>query len=109
MPEATTIPCRLMCPMQQRTIDQTDLQVSQIALGTGSLHHLSSSAARQALLLAAFDAGITHFDTSCFDGSYVTGDISDDYLAAVEARRRDDVKQARELNSLDSTEVASFS
>lgn len=54
--------------MQQRTIDQTDLQVSQIALGTGSLHHLSSSAARQALLRAAFDAGITHFDTSPYYG-----------------------------------------
>jgi amidophosphoribosyltransferase len=51
---------------------------------------------------------ITRFDTSCFDGTYVTGDITDDYLATVEARRRDDVKQAKESNSLDSTEVASF-
>ena len=38
----------------------------------------------------------------------LTGDINDDYLATVEARRRDDVKQAKELNSLDSTEQASF-
>ena len=51
---------------------------------------------------------ITQFDTSCFDGTYVTGDIDDDYLAAVEARRRDDVKQVSASNSLDSTEVASF-
>jgi amidophosphoribosyltransferase len=51
---------------------------------------------------------ITRFDTSCFDGTYVTGDINDDYLATVEARRRDDVKQAKESNSLDSTELASF-
>ena len=51
---------------------------------------------------------ITRFDTSCFDGTYVTGDINDDYLAMVEARRRDDVKQAKESNSLDSTEQASF-
>jgi len=51
---------------------------------------------------------ITQFDTSCFDGTYVTGDINDDYLAAVEARRRDDVKQVNASNSLDSTEVASF-
>ena len=43
---------------------------------------------------------ITRFDTSCFDGTYVTGDITDDYLATVEARRRDDVKQAKESNSL---------
>ena len=51
---------------------------------------------------------ITQFDTSCFDGTYVTGDVNDDYLAAVEARRRDDVKQVSASNSLDSTEVASF-
>ena len=51
---------------------------------------------------------ITPFDTSCFDGTYVTGDINDDYLAAVEARRRDDVKHVSASNSLDSTEVASF-
>jgi amidophosphoribosyltransferase len=51
---------------------------------------------------------ITRFDTSCFDGTYVTGDITEDYLATVEARRRDDVKQEKESNSLDSTEVASF-
>ena len=51
---------------------------------------------------------ITQFDTSCFDGTYVTGDVNDDYLAAVEARRRDDVKHVSASNSLDSTEVASF-
>ena len=50
---------------------------------------------------------ITQFDTSCFDGTYVTGDVNDDYLAAVEARRRDDVKHVSASNSLDSTEVAS--
>jgi aryl-alcohol dehydrogenase-like predicted oxidoreductase len=54
--------------MQQRTIDQTDLNVSRIALGTGSLHHLRSSASRQTLLYTAFDAGITHFDTSPYYG-----------------------------------------
>ncbi|MDR2000942.1 MAG: amidophosphoribosyltransferase [Zoogloeaceae bacterium] len=28
---------------------------------------------------------ITHFDTSCFDGKYITGDISPEYLASIEA------------------------
>ncbi len=31
-------------------------------------------------------AGITSFDASCFDGKYITGDIDEAYLAAVEAR-----------------------
>lgn len=36
---------------------------------------------------------LTHFDTSCFDGQYITGDISADYLASVESARG---KQSRE-------------
>ncbi len=32
---------------------------------------------------------IKHFDTSCFDHQYVTGDIDDDYLEKVEALRND--------------------
>jgi amidophosphoribosyltransferase len=30
---------------------------------------------------------ITHFDASCFDGNYITGDVSPAYLNAIEARR----------------------
>jgi len=32
---------------------------------------------------------IKQFDCSCFDGIYVTGDVTDEYLAEVEARRHD--------------------
>lgn len=32
---------------------------------------------------------ITSFDTSCFSGEYVTGDVTSDYLADVEAQRAD--------------------
>ncbi|MBI5785945.1 MAG: amidophosphoribosyltransferase [Rhodocyclales bacterium] len=35
----------------------------------------------------AINPAITHFDTSCFDGKYITGDISPEYLASVEAAR----------------------
>jgi amidophosphoribosyltransferase len=31
--------------------------------------------------------GITNFDASCFDGHYITGDITPQYLDMVEARR----------------------
>jgi amidophosphoribosyltransferase len=33
---------------------------------------------------------IEHFETSCFNGVYVTGDITPEYLADVEAQRNDD-------------------
>jgi amidophosphoribosyltransferase len=30
---------------------------------------------------------LTSFETSCFDGRYITGDVTSDYLAAIEVRR----------------------
>jgi len=50
--------------MQWTTIPQTTLLVPRIGFGTASLHHLLKSAQRQHLLRAAWDAGITHFDTA---------------------------------------------
>lgn len=41
---------------------------------------------------------IKSFDTSCFTGEYVTGDISADYLAHVESLRND---SAKEQNNID--------
>ena len=32
-------------------------------------------------------SSITHFDTSCFDGNYITGDITPEYLAEIEDAR----------------------
>ena len=51
-----------------------------------------------------FNPDITQFDTSCFDGRYVTGDISSEYLAAVELERNDEAKKGAE-NELDLSEV----
>ena len=42
------------------------------------------------------NAGIEEFDTSCFSGDYVTGDVSAKYLGQLEASRADEVKAARE-------------
>lgn len=42
---------------------------------------------------------IREFDTSCFTGHYVTGDVSDDYLAHVSNMRNDDAKSMRETNN----------
>jgi amidophosphoribosyltransferase len=37
-----------------------------------------------------------HFETSCFNGEYVTGDITLEYLAGVEAQRNDNALSGRE-------------
>ena len=39
---------------------------------------------------------ITEFDTSCFSGEYVTGDVTPEYLSQLESRRNDAAKQARQ-------------
>ncbi|MFO0439405.1 MAG: amidophosphoribosyltransferase [Betaproteobacteria bacterium] len=35
---------------------------------------------------------VSHFETSCFSGLYITGDVTQDYLDGVEAQRRDGAK-----------------
>ncbi len=42
---------------------------------------------------------IEHFETSCFNGVYVTGDITPEYLADVEAQRNDGELSSREANT----------
>ncbi|MDY7578252.1 aldo/keto reductase [Herbaspirillum sp. RTI4] len=50
--------------MQTVQIPGTDLQVSRLAFGTASLHHLMRETQRQELLTTALAAGFSHFDTS---------------------------------------------
>ncbi len=42
------------------------------------------------------NSSISEFDTSCFSGEYVTGDVTDEYLHELELRRNDAAKQQRE-------------
>ncbi|PWG61170.1 amidophosphoribosyltransferase [Sediminicurvatus halobius] len=49
---------------------------------------------------------IQGFDCSCFDGEYITGDITADYLLALEAQRADEVRQAREGGMGDAGDLA---
>ncbi|MFL6649120.1 MAG: amidophosphoribosyltransferase, partial [Sulfurifustaceae bacterium] len=53
---------------------------------------------------------ITLFDASCFDGVYVTGDISAEYLARIAQRRNDAAKRGRQIGSVEqqTAEVLSF-
>jgi amidophosphoribosyltransferase len=41
------------------------------------------------------NSDITKFDTSCFSGEYVTGDVTEDYLHELEERRNDAAKKKR--------------
>lgn len=43
---------------------------------------------------------IKDFDCSCFDGRYVTGDITEDYLAKIESQRADGKKNEKPANSI---------
>jgi amidophosphoribosyltransferase len=40
-------------------------------------------------------ARVEAFDTSCFSGEYVTGDITPEYLGRIERERSDDAKARR--------------
>lgn len=51
---------------------------------------------------------ITMFDTSCFDGVYVTGDVHQDYLDHIEQLRCDAMKQVAAPNDLGSTELHTY-
>jgi amidophosphoribosyltransferase len=41
------------------------------------------------------DAQVTEFDTSCFSGEYVTGDVTPEYLARLQSERSDEAKSQR--------------
>lgn len=45
------------------------------------------------------NTNISRFDTSIFDGDYVTGDIDEAYLNMIEMERRDDAKAGRRISS----------
>jgi amidophosphoribosyltransferase len=48
-----------------------------------------------------YNATVTQFDTSVFNGEYITGDVTDVYLANLDACRNDDAKAERESEKAD--------
>ena len=54
------------------------------------------------------NSAITEFDTSCFSGEYVTGDVTPEYLSELESRRNDAAKQARRKKRKASAKVVSL-
>ncbi|MDH3621581.1 MAG: amidophosphoribosyltransferase [Gammaproteobacteria bacterium] len=51
---------------------------------------------------------ISEFDTSCFSGEYVTGDVTPEYLSELESRRNDAAKQGRRKKRKASAKVVSL-
>jgi aryl-alcohol dehydrogenase-like predicted oxidoreductase len=54
--------------MERRLLAETGLQIPAFCLGTASLHHVWSTGARQRLIEAAVDIGMTHVDTAPYYG-----------------------------------------
>ena len=54
------------------------------------------------------NSSITEFDASCFSGEYITGDVTDEYLCELEARRNDAAKQKRKRGRKASAKVVSL-
>ncbi len=52
---------------------------------------------------------IKHYDASCFDGVYITGDIDQDYLKHIEQLRSDAGKRKKIVNHLISAEPHTYS
>ena len=56
---------------------------------------------------------IRHFDASCFNGEYITGDVTPEYLDRIERQRNDSAKTERNAggqnnNDLVTAEVLTF-
>ena len=51
------------------------------------------------------NSAISEFDTSCFSGEYVAGDVTAEYLSELEERRNDAAKQARRSKHKQSANV----
>ena len=47
----------------------------------------------------AANPAIARFDTSCFDGQYITGDVTPEYLDGLEAGRNDTAARERRESS----------
>jgi amidophosphoribosyltransferase len=74
-------------------------------IGADALIYQDLEALRQAV--RELNPALTHFDTSCFDGLYVTGDVSVDYLASIESARNKPSHDDGEGGQLDLNLVSS--
>lgn len=74
-------------------------------IGADALIYQDLDALRKSV--SVVNPALTHFDTSCFDGHYITGDISDDYLVSVESARSKPAHDTEDAGQLDLNLVTS--
>ena len=76
--------------------DRTDQQICD-EIGADGLIYQDLQALEDNVL--ALNPNIKDFDSSCFDGRYVTGDVDVAYLSRIESLRRDSTQTTRPPNS----------
>ncbi len=74
-----------------RTVEEVEKLIGADKLIYQDLHGLIRSVRHG-------NSDITEFDTSCFSGEYVTGDVTSEYLHELELRRNDAAKAERQSN-----------
>lgn len=87
-------------PSRQELIasDRSDDEICR-EIGADALIYQDLDALKAAL--RAVNPSVTHFETSCFDGHYVTGDITREYLSNVETARNNDAVDSDKKNNDD--------
>ena len=78
-----------------RTVEEVQEIIGADRLIYQDLHGLIRSVRHE-------NSSISEFDTSCFSGEYVTGDVTEEYLDELEQRRNDAAKEARKSEDEDS-------
>ena len=80
--------------------DRNDEQIAR-EIGADAVVYQDLDALKAAV--RAVNPKLTQFETSCFDGVYITGDVTSEYLASVERQRdagRQDGEEESEINQL---------
>jgi amidophosphoribosyltransferase len=73
--------------------------IAQLATDIGADGILFQDLADLKDSITAVAPGLTHFETSIFDGTYVTGDVSETYLEKLEKQRNDAAKRTEDVAS----------
>jgi amidophosphoribosyltransferase len=73
--------------------------VQQLAMDIGADELIFQDLADLKESISDAAPGLTNFDASVFDGIYVTGDITEEYLDTLERKRNDDAKHTEDVAS----------
>jgi amidophosphoribosyltransferase len=75
-------------PTRQELI-ATDCSEAEIGREIGADHIIFQELDALEQCISKVNPSLKSFETSCFDGKYITGDVTPDYLSALESQRND--------------------